>query len=105
MEPQNHSRSNRRLAPRRPPKRSSKITCRLGHLGLGPNLAIEMLDLSEGGVRLVVKGILNKGDEVEVGLIAPGAMREVVRKGQVVWSVPTAEERCCIGVCFEKYLD
>jgi hypothetical protein len=105
MEQQQPSRSNRRLAPRRPPKRSSKITCRKGLLGLGPNLAVELLDLSSGGVRLVVKGSFKKGDEVEVGLMAPGALREVVRKGQVAWSVPTTEDRCCVGICFDKYLE
>jgi hypothetical protein len=105
MELQKSTRSNRRLAPRRSPKKSSKITCRKGHLGLGPNLAVELLDLSEGGVRLVVKAVFNKGDEVEVGLMAPGGMREALRKGHVAWAVPTAQGQCCIGVCFEKYLE
>src|SRR5438132_8608843 len=98
-------RSNRRLSPRRATKRSSKITCRKGVLGLGPDLAIRLLDLSETGVRLVIKAELKKGEEVEIGLLPPGGSREVIRKGQVAWSVTTADGECCVGVSFWSRLD
>src|SRR5262245_54676513 len=89
---------------RRSPKRSSKITCRKGHLGLGPNIGLRMLDLSEAGVRMIVKVQLAEKDEVEIGFMAPADMREIFRKGKVVWVVPTADGEFCIGVLFEKFL-
>jgi hypothetical protein len=96
---------NRRAFLRRTSKRSSKATCRKGTLGLGPDIAVRVLDLSEGGIRLLVKTPLKMGQDVEVGLLAPGGIREVLRKGKVVWVVPTAEGECCVGVQFEKHLD
>lgn len=96
---------NRRLAMRREPKRSSKITFRKGVLGLGPNHALTMLDLSESGVRLLSKTEVKVGEDVEVGLLPPGGAREVVRKGRVIWVVPTAEGTFCVGVEFAKRLD
>ena len=100
-----HPQANRRLSKRRGVKRSSKISCRKGILGLGRDLAVRLLDLSETGVRLVIKEILRKGEEVEIGLLPIGGSREVIRKGQVAWAVATAEGECCIGVAFEKRLD
>lgn len=96
--------SNRRSFMRRSPKRSSKITCRKGHLGLGHNIGVRMLDLSEAGVRLIVKKELVVRDEVEVGLTAPGGMREIFCKGHVIWVVPTVDGEFCVGVLFEKYV-
>jgi PilZ domain len=95
----------RRTAPRRKPKGSTRVACRKGALGLGPNLARSILDLSEGGIRLVVKSPLKLGDEVEVSLGAPGGLGDVSRKGDVVWVVPAADGTWCIGVAFQKRLD
>jgi c-di-GMP-binding flagellar brake protein YcgR len=95
----------RRLSLRRSPKRSSRVRCRKGALGLGPNLALRLLDISEGGVRLIVASPLEPQQEVEISLLPPAALREVVRKGAVVWSIPTESGEFCIGIKFEKRLD
>src|SRR5262249_36780010 len=97
--------SNRRAFLRRTAKRSSKASCRKGALGMGPDLAIRVLDLSQGGLRLLVKVPLAVGQTVEIGLLAPGGMREVLPEGKVVWAVPTAAGEHCVGVQFEKSLD
>jgi hypothetical protein len=97
--------SNRRAFLRRTAKRSSKASCRKGSLGLGPDVAIRVLDLSEGGLRLLVKAPLTVGQDVEIGLLAPGGIREVLRTAKVVWSVPTASGEHCVGVQFEKHLE
>jgi hypothetical protein len=101
----NPSPRNRRAFLRRTTKQSSRATCRKGMLGLGPDIAVRVLDLSEGGIRLLVKTPLKLGQDVEIGLLAPGGRREVLRKGKVVWVVPTAEGECCVGVQFDKHLD
>lgn len=95
----------RRVAQRRKPRPSTRITCRKGSLGLGPNYAAALLDVSENGMRLVVNTELQPRQEVQVSLLGPACMREVVRNGLVVWSVATADGAYCIGIEFEKRLE
>lgn len=95
----------RRIAPRRKPRPSTRITCRKGNLGLGPNYAATLLDVSESGMRLVVNTEFKAQQEVQVSLLGPACMREVVRNGIVVWSLPTADGAYCVGIAFEKRLD
>ena len=95
---------NRRAFHRRQPKGKVKITCRRGAADMGPNLALELLDLSETGVRLVVQAELKEKTEVSIGVEALVHRRPIVRTGRVVWCLPTADERFCIGVRLDKYL-
>src|SRR5258708_7658123 len=92
----------RRLSMRRNPKRTSRVVCRKGVFGMGPNLALRLLDIPETGARLVVKAEISPRQEVEVVISPPGGGREIVRKGAVVWAVPTAEGEFCVGVRFDK---
>ncbi len=98
------SRSNRRTSPRRLPRGSSKAICRKGTLGLGPNLALSLIDLSETGVQLLLREPLPAGQEVEVCLLAPGSPRKVKLTGRVVWSAPAANNSCWVGIRFDKFL-
>jgi hypothetical protein len=95
---------NRRRCRRRPPRSRVHVTCRRGGLDLGPNLALSVLDLSEAGVRLVVKEPLDLGKEVSVGLEGQSHTRPIVRVGTVVWRLPAPDGAYCIGVRFEKAL-
>ncbi len=80
------------------------MVCRKGTLGLGPNIAVGLLDVSETGVRLLVKVALPKGQEVEVSLLPPGHAREFRLTGQVVWSQETTDGHHCVGIHFDKLL-
>jgi len=66
-------------------------------LGGGPDPGAAVLDVSEGGIRLLVSAPLPKGQDVEVTLEAPGGRPPVTLRAEVVWSVPTADGRCCVG--------
>ncbi len=55
-------------AGRQPFGRTLRVTCRKGALDLGPNLAVELLKMSETGIRVVVRDALAVGQEVPVGL-------------------------------------
>jgi hypothetical protein len=66
----------RRLTPRRLTKPGVQVICREGSLGLGPNVALSVYDISETGIRLVVKSALATGQEIEVELIGPGPRAE-----------------------------
>ena len=94
----------RRLSPRRPARGVLKAVCRQGALEPGPNLALTVLDLSETGARLVVKESLEPGRKVYINLEGAEDARPILRGGDVVWSLPTADGAYCVGVHFHKRL-
>jgi hypothetical protein len=104
MSEPNPPQRNRRLSGRRPPKRSTKATGHKGALGLGPNVLLSVVDLSESGARLLVKVALEKGQEVEVNLQGQSHPRPIKVPAVVVWSTATAEGNCSVGVSFHRRL-
>lgn len=94
----------RRLSPRRPARGVLKAVCRRGALEPGPNLALAVLDLSETGARLVISEMLEPGRKVYVNLEGADKSRPILRGGDVVWSLPTADGAYCVGVHFHKPL-
>lgn len=80
------------------------MTCRKGTLDLGANLAVKLLDISESGLRLLVKSDLQPGDEVSLNLEGPLHLRPLTCVGKVVWAVPTADGQCCIGIRLDKFI-
>jgi hypothetical protein len=100
----NQSMSNRRIHLRRRPKGSAKSTCRRGSFDLGKNLALRVLDVSEGGIRLVVRENFDLDQEVTVTLEGPNHSRPLRIAGRVIWCVATAASEHCIGIQFDKRL-
>lgn len=104
MDPLGMSLENRRVAVRRSPKGKPRVTCRKGSLGLGRNLAEDLVDLSQTGVRLIVNAALVKGDEVELIITSNGLTRPLQLVGDVVWAAPGEDKRYAVGVKFRKHL-
>ena len=96
--------TNRRSAPRRQPKKASRFVCRGGKLGLGPNIAVGLLDVSECGIRFTVKTPLEPDGDIEVGLQPIGAHKPTTVLARVMWCVPLADGNHCVGARFEKLL-
>jgi hypothetical protein len=94
---------NRRRSARRSTRRTTKVDCH-GPMGLGPNLALKILDVSETGVRLILKREFPIGSEVEVSLEGTSNRRAIRRVAEVIWSVPTQDGNYCVGVAFRKPL-
>ena len=97
------SSQNSRRDRRRPPRGSLKVVCRKGKLGLGANIALSLLDISTGGVRLLVKEALKRGDELEIELDAPWIQKPVKLAASVAWYAPI-ESGHSVGVTFNKLL-
>jgi hypothetical protein len=95
--------SNRRLSPRRPPKRGTTATGHLGTAATGPNIVQSLLDLSKNGARLVVAVPLHEGQEVALALQDPSQAQPLIIPAVVVWSAP-GEGGCCVGVFFWQWL-
>ena len=75
-----------------------------GAAGLGPNLGLSVLDVSETGVRLVVKEALRPGRVVSLALEGASNARPLERRGTVAWSMPLADGSHCVGVSFHTHL-
>ena len=96
-------RRNKRASRRHCPKGSTKAQATRNALGLGRNIAVRVLDISETGVRLLVKEELPVKREFEVTLES-AASRPVKVVAEVIWSVATADGHFCVGARFQKPL-
>ena len=96
--------ANRRASRRRPPKGSTKVRCFRGPMGLGADLAVFALNVSETGASLVLKEPFKNGEELEVVLESIVQRRPIRKKAGVVWCIATAEGRWCVGVKFQAPL-
>lgn len=104
MAPNRPLATNKRRNRRRTPLRSVKVVCQRGSLGLGPDIAIGLLDLSEEGACLLVKDELKRGQEVTLTLDSIRHRRPLEVTGTVSWSRLRSEGTWSIGVLLDKFL-
>src|SRR5579859_3611019 len=95
---------NRRADHRRNPRGGIRVTCRKGAFGLGENLALGFLDVSETGIRLLLRVPLDPNQEIEVSLLTPGLRRPLQVLANVVWCQPAADGTLWAGARFQKRL-
>lgn len=93
---------NRRITQRREARRSVRVECRKGTMGLGKDFGDMILDVSEDGVRIMLKEELPLKQEVEVVMYPEGSRQAIKRLGNVVWIVKVEEKRFCAGLKFQK---
>ncbi len=95
--PRPNSRRNRRHAP----KRSTRVICFRGPLGLGANLALGVRDVSQEGACLILNEALPVGQSVEINLESLHHRRPVKVPGVVAWT-RQEEGRILVGVRFDR---
>jgi hypothetical protein len=95
---------NRRASRRLAVTSLARIEFRKGALGLGPNLHVNTLDLSENGIRLVVRAEIAPGQEGEVLVGGVGLSRAIKRIARVVWVLPLEGGRWIAGLHFDSPL-
>src|SRR5215212_2371462 len=88
--PQDNTR-NRRTSRRRPPRAGVKVAVRAGTMGLGPDLAAGVIDVSEDGLCLHLKAPLPVRTEAEVTFEKIGAGRPIKMVAEVRWCVTDAD--------------
>jgi hypothetical protein len=71
---------------------------------LGPDLLVTTLDISETGVRVVLKSAVEKGREVELLFQGLNCGRPVKRTARVVWTVPLEDGNYCAGLHLDRPL-
>jgi hypothetical protein len=79
------SRSERRRVHRRQPRAGTTATCWWKLPATGPGQAAELQNISEDGLRLVVRKVLEPGSSIEVRLQPPDDGAPLVCLVQVVW--------------------
>ncbi len=98
----NHPPADRRRRSRQRCTSRAKVECR--QPGPGPNLAVYALDVSERGMRLVLRCALPTETAVEVTLSAPGLSEPIRQPGRVVWCDPLTAGVAWAGVDFDAPL-
>jgi hypothetical protein len=83
-------------------KPGTRVRCRRGPQG--PDLTLDVLDLSEEGIRLLARGPLARGQQVEVTLEGPGEAPASRHPARVVWSVAAAGGDSCVEARFDEPL-
>ena len=96
--------ANKRLSRRCPAKGTTRLKVYRNAMGLGPNIATTLLDLSETGLRVILKESLTAGQQVEVNLESASTGKTIKTKAGVVWVVPGADAKFVVGLRLEKSL-
>lgn len=99
--PQRPSSSNRRVSRRQAVRSTTRIECRLGNLGLGPNLLRSVQDLSETGMKATLTASLAPGQEVELVFSGASTGKPFKRRGVVVWTQSEGEQDYRTGLRFD----
>ena len=93
---------DKRLSRRKPVKRGVTAQCRRGQLGLGADVAVGVVDISECGACLLVKVELKHGEDAEVILAGVGRSKPLKVTCEVRSCVPEAEDVFRVGLRFRK---
>ena len=94
--------TDKRLIRRKPAKRGVRAQCRRGQLGLGADIAVAVVDVSDSGMCLVVRVALAKGEEAEVVLAGVGRQKPLKVACEVRWCVPEGATAFRAGLRFRK---
>lgn len=96
--------SNKRVTSRLPSRKSTKLRCYRG-IGMGENVALELLDVSETGLRMRVKLDLPVQTALQVSLQGMVHRRPLEREAEVVWCRAASEPgEFLVGARFNKRL-
>jgi len=81
--------ADRRVTDRRKARPGARAEVRRGLLGMSPDLALKLVDVSEGGVQVRLVAAVRPGEQVEIALWSPGIPQSIRGPGVVCWCLPT----------------
>jgi len=99
------NRRNQRRSRRQVAKGSTRAKAYSNALGLGRNIAAGVLDVSEGGARLILTEHLAEATEFQVIFESAGVVKPVKMVAIVVWSVEAADGTFVVGTQFQKSME
>ena len=86
------------------PRSGARAEVRRGALAAAPDVALALLDVSEGGLRVRVRGRLRPGDRVLVNVLPPGGAWSAGGPAEVRWCTPAEDGTAEAGVRFDRPL-
>ena len=95
------SRANMRRALRKEPKSSTKLKVYRNTVGLGANIGVRALDLSETGARMVLKEALPVGHDFAIEIEGPSG-KPFKATAQIRWIVKAEDGTYITGATFDK---
>jgi hypothetical protein len=96
--------ADRRLADRHPPRPGTRVEVRRGVLGQGPDVVIDLLDLTVSGAKIRIRGHLRRADRVAVKLIPPTGAWVADGTAVVHWCLLGADGTLLAGIQFRRPL-
>jgi hypothetical protein len=96
--------ANHRLDRRRDVLRKVVVVVRRGTMGLGPNIAIRIVDATQDGLGLRLSGPVHPGDEVSVELSVPGVGKPVKVQADVRWCADAGDGTHLAGIRLRRRL-
>ena len=97
------SRKNTRRSRRQTAKSGTKLRAYRNPLGLGPNIGLRTLDISETGLRLILKEELPVGHSFEVEIEGP-SMKPFKAVAILHWILKAEDGTFIAGASFDKAL-
>ncbi len=101
--PLESSQRNRRKTRRKAPRNTVKVEWRPGSSARGRSFPAQLLDVSEGGVRIIVSDEVTE-DRVDIALTGPTLSKSIRRFARVIWALPIKEGGYCVGLAFQRNL-
>jgi PilZ domain len=94
----------KRIGQRRLALKGAQLEFRRGSLGLGADLAVEVIDISDDGLCVHLKEPMAPGEEAEVGVGRPLGGKLIKRIARVVWCRPAWGKGFLVEVVFSRRL-
>lgn len=94
---------DRRKYPRMTPGNTVRVEYRQNPLGLTTSVAVEFLNISQGGLCIVVPEAL-ASKELEIAIFGPGSSEPITCSARVCWSAPLDNGSFCVGLQFQNRL-
>jgi hypothetical protein len=95
---------NRRAHRRFPVNNAVRVECRTDPFGLSPDICLSALNISEGGLGLILGRRLREGQSVWAQIRVEGRRESLRRQATVVWALPLDGGRCLTGLRFDSPL-
>jgi hypothetical protein len=96
--------AERRLINRQRPRPGTRIELRPGVLGLSPDVVIELIDLTEAGAKVRMRGHIRRGDRLAARLSPPSKAWRTDRSAVVQWCVVESDGTALVGIQFQRPL-
>jgi hypothetical protein len=81
----------------RQPRRHLGVVCRRGTSGLGPNLAVGLVDLTEDRLKFRLTAAVPVGEDMEIELTPPGNGKSLKLRGEVIACRPARDGKASVA--------